>query len=132
MRKKWVIGLVLVLFVSAGAGLWWKSKQGWTEARLERLIESELPVGTDRIQVEDWLTTHGIPHTYSILSGNRIDSTYSERQAELSKQNHSMVKEEVSSANESLFFRNEIEIFFYFDKQERLAGHTVVVWFDFL
>jgi hypothetical protein len=133
MTKKWIISLVLVLLASAGAWLWWNTQQGWTVARLERLIGAEVPVGSDLAQVEGWLNCHGIQNTYSILNAHDNDYADSARQAGLRKQNLSgVMKGDVVPANESWFFRSEIEVLFFFDKNGRLAGHTVDVWFDFL
>jgi hypothetical protein len=46
--------------VAIGCWLWGESQRGWTTAKLERLIRSELQPGCDRVDVEAWLDRHGI------------------------------------------------------------------------
>jgi hypothetical protein len=132
VAKKWIIGLVLLLAVPGG-WLAWTSPQGWTEARLERLIRAEVAAGSDRAQVEDRLNRHSIKHAYFI---NNADHEYYmgfARDAGLRKEDLSgVLKGNVGPANEGWILRSEIEVFFFFDRQGRLAGHFVEVWFDCL
>jgi hypothetical protein len=117
--------------------LWRNLNDGWTAAKLERLIESEIPPGCSREQVEGWLDRHAIPHGY--FGGTAKDAefnAYLARQAGVDGANLSgVVQGDIADANEHLlrhptgflFLCSEIYLYFFFDKQGRLVGHWVDV-----
>src|SRR5260221_456143 len=132
MTKKWIVGLVLLLAMS-GAWLTWRSQQGWTEARLERLIRAEVAGGNEPAQGEDLPKRHRSQHAHFIKNADNEYYAGFARHAGLREEDLSgVLMGDVGPANEGWILRSEIEVFFFFDKQGRLAGHFVEVWFDFL
>jgi hypothetical protein len=52
---------LLVLSMALAGFFWYEATKGWTCAKLKRIISAELPPGSTRAQVEDWLDAHGFP-----------------------------------------------------------------------
>jgi hypothetical protein len=131
MTKQQAAGLVLAGLGLAGAGVWWATHRGWTEAKLERLIGPEVPAGCDRAVVEGWLDRHGFPHRYAPIDvGDRYFADTAAKAGLDLRALRAVVKGDVFPANESLVFRSEIEVFFFFDAHGRVAGHALEVWLD--
>jgi hypothetical protein len=131
IRRRWVafLSLVLVGCLLAGGGVWWCC-HGWTEEMLERLIREEIPANSGREEVEAWFDRHGIPYTYfGKTTRDREGEKTMPQLAGLRDEDLSgMVRGEISGpdANVSLFFSGHIEVYFFFDKKGRLAGHLIL------
>jgi hypothetical protein len=120
------------MVLAASGWCWWQKHSGWTEARLERLIRAELPVGSSREQVEAWLAGHRVWHEFRPPErGDRYDEAA--RRLGLGTADLSgVLVGDFYPAHESLIFKNEIEVYFFFDRNGRLVGHALDVFYDFL
>jgi hypothetical protein len=121
---------LLLLVVGAAAFLVWWDQRGWTVARLERRIKSEVPPGCGRAEVETWLHRQGIRHSYwQDTTGDRRGEHTMPMLAGLdSKDLSGMVRGEIAhseGANVNWIFPGDISMYFFFDKQGRLVGHLV-------
>jgi hypothetical protein len=126
--------LALLALVAVGAGLvalWrpWESTIHSTAARLERLIQEEVPPNCDRQQAEAWLDRHGIQHLYSEdTTGDRSGHDTMPSLAGLDHRTLSgMVRGDICGRNpgRGVHFSGFIHVYFFFDKQGRCVGHLV-------
>jgi hypothetical protein len=122
--------MALLVCGLVGAGLWRCSFHGWTKAKLERLIYSEVPPDCTREQAEAWLDSHGISHTYwAGVDGDRVGSSTMPMLAGLDEEElGGMVRGDVrteDAAKVDLIFPQRLCVYFFFNKQGRLAGYLV-------
>ncbi len=124
-RRRWLAGcltLLLVSLVGCGGWLGWSSQRGWTPAKAERLIQAEVPPGCDRPTVEKWFDRHGIHYSWwegETARANQVGLRHEDLSGALIGQiDH-------PEANVDLIDRGRLQIYFFFDKQGRLAGHLV-------
>jgi len=121
--------LLLVTLVSCGGWLWWCSQRGWTVAKLERLIEAEVPPDCGRKTVEAWFDQHGIRYTWfeDTTGAMRGHQTMPQLAGLRSEDLSGMLCGEISGpeANVDLIFPGRISVYFFFDKQGRRVGHLV-------
>jgi hypothetical protein len=111
-RIRWlVLGFLAVI---ACAWLMWLIFRGWTTARLERLINAEVPPNGSRPELESFFDRHGIPHGYfdgTEPSGFNADVA---KKAGFDGRNlGGVVQGEIENANESMLMYNEIFIYFF-------------------
>jgi hypothetical protein len=96
---------------------------------LEQLIEAEVPPGCDRQQAEAWFNKHGIMHSYfKDTIGDRSGQKTMPMLAGLSDKDLSgMVRGWIEGPEANVGFgeSGRINIYFFFDKQERCVGHLV-------
>lgn len=114
-------GVATVVAILAGLCVWyaWPSE---TVAGVERRIRRDVPEGTSREKAEEWLQREGIEYSYSqdfeynsILEQNHIGpEQYSGYTASI-----------IRDTDRGLFVTGSIQIYFFFDKNERVAGHVV-------
>jgi hypothetical protein len=125
-----ILGLVLVVTVAAG-GLWYlffvAPGRGMTVSKVEAMIAADLPPGTTRKQVEAWLDAQGIDHSYSAGGVDDWEGYQSVMSmAGVNQQNlGGTVRATVRKANVDLILPGEINVYFFFDKQDRLVRHLV-------
>ena len=106
-----------------------------TKERLDRLIESEVPMGCDRAQVQSWFDKHGVQHSYSAdmtgdLKGNKtMPMLAGLRHRDLMGMERGLIEEGPmpGGPDADVFSLNggRITIYFFFDKQGRMVGHLV-------
>ena len=124
---KW--GLVILLLVVLPARVWWGFYRGWTPQQLQKNIQREVAPACQRQEVEEWFDGKGIEHIYV----EEVDcDQYSEgtapvaaglRETDLSGMVIGHL--EGKDVRSGLFEYNKIRVYFFFDKQGRLAGHYV-------
>lgn len=129
VRRLMVLVAVLAVFSSCVAWYWKATRRGWTEARLERLIRAEVAPNSDRADVEAWFDRHGIGHAYftAPIEDRRGTLTTPEIAGLDPSKLSGAVRGDILSpeANVSLFSSGEICIYFFLDKNGRLAGYLV-------
>jgi hypothetical protein len=109
-------------------------EKGWTPSKVEREIQLKLPPGSTRAQIEAWLDLirpDGLFH---------VDRDYFQGTADLGvigdqtplqlsrlppDQVAGVVRARFHSANVNLIFTGWIDVYFFFDKNDRLLGHYV-------
>ncbi len=109
------LSLVLLPVLLVGGWVWRDSQRGWSAEKLERLIQAELPADCDRQQVETWFDMHGIRYGYCIPGDQPDDDSMPTLAGQI----------EGKEANVGFLESGRIDIYFYFDKQGRCAGHKV-------
>jgi hypothetical protein len=121
--------LVLVAVAAAGTWVWRGSLRGWTVAKLEALIEAEVPRGCDRQHVEAWFKRHRIQHLYfAHTTGDRRGPYTMPMLAGLRDRDLSgMIRGTISwpEANMGFGRNGDIMVYFFFDTQGRCVGHLV-------
>jgi len=127
-----VLGCLFVVFlVAIAVSLWVRqdAQRGWTVARLEHLIEVEVPADCDREQAEVWFERHGIQHSYfTDTTGDRSGQRTMPMLANLRDEDLSgMVRGWIEWPEANVGFRSSgrIQIYFFFDKEGRRIGHLV-------
>src|SRR6266849_6245270 len=58
------VGFALLATAAVIGLLWHHNEKGWTERKVERMINAALPVGSSRLDVENWLTRQAIGFSY--------------------------------------------------------------------
>jgi hypothetical protein len=121
--------LFLLALISCGGWLWWSSQRGWTVAKLERLIQAEVPQGCDRTTVEAWFNHHGICYDWfeDTTGDMRGRSTMPQLVGLRSENLSGMLRGVIEGpeANVDLIAPGKISVYFFFDKQGRRVGHLV-------
>ena len=111
----WVVGCLLVL--SCGGWLGHRATRGWTEGRVRRVLDAQCPpLGSSRAEVMAWL----LFNPFSRPDGPDIGSGKSgyEREVGLDPSKLSdCLSEACPDPNVGIFCFGEMEVFFYFDKQ---------------
>jgi hypothetical protein len=114
--------------------VWYESEAGWTVGKVEKMVSTDLPVGATTADVEAWLYKQGlVGKYYRNAGGNPTDrdnelawSKASPEQAGLNRAEiKGMMWATIEHANTSLIWDGEIDIFFFFDANDRLIGHRV-------
>lgn len=122
-----VVGCLALLL--GGAAWLWCQQRGWTVAQLEHLVQEEVPPGSDRATVEACLARHRFRQTYIIdTSTDRHDDRTMPMRAGLRDQDLSgMICGSLRSDEVNLGWGKTglINVYFFFDKQGRLAGTLV-------
>jgi hypothetical protein len=102
------IGAITVLVASCIAGMVFGPDTPDREiARLNRQIETDLPLGTSRVEVEKWLT-------------NRPDFDIFSDAA-----NHPQLLRGTAGRGYFWYWSGDLTIFFSFDGQDRLVNHHI-------
>jgi hypothetical protein len=120
---------LLLTFIGCGGWMWWSSQRGWTVAKLERLIQLEVPRECDRATVEAWFDRHGIRQSWfeDTTGDMRGQQTMPQLAGLRSSDLSGMVRGDIvgPAANVDWVFPGRISIYFFFDKQGRRVGHLV-------
>jgi len=116
------------LIITLGAWLQLRSKPPQTIEQVERLINSELPSGASKPQVEAFLDTHGIIHSeYVDYEVARPDLETDLQNKKLKGKTH-CIKHYIfaSTPNRERMsaFRSDIQIMFYFDDADNLVDYV--------
>ncbi len=123
-RIIWV--LVLLAF---GAYVAWPYCFGWTVQNLENLIQAEVSQDSDRQEVESCLDRRGIRHIYEEDFGSvRFNDQTPPTFVDLREDNLSgMVIAQLSrrQVRSGILEIGTIYVFFFFDRQGKLAGHWI-------
>jgi hypothetical protein len=121
-------GLVLAAIVGVGISSpeWGR---GWTEAKVRRLIRTEVPRSSTKTALEGWFDRHGITHGAvrgDTRGGSIGDQTFRELAGLREEDVDEIVFGEIEApdANVSWVFSGRIDIVFFF-KQGRCVGHWV-------
>jgi hypothetical protein len=130
------INLALVVigtFAAAlSAFLWYEMEKGWTPSKVEREIQLKLPPGSTRPQVEAWLDSIHPDGSFYVdryyfkgttnlgLIGNQTPLQLSGLPPD---QIAGAFRATFHSANVNLIFAGWIDVYFFFDKNDRLLGH---------
>jgi len=128
-RKRWLIvcGLAVFLVASAATGYWIAFLRGWTVGQVERLVRTEIPPGSARLEVEAWLKNHNIKYAYlDDVTRNRLDGQSVPQRAGLAERDLSgMVEGYIANANVDAIYQGSILVYFFFDREGRLVGHLI-------
>lgn len=129
MSRGSVLAGSLLLVLVAGAGWLWWQQRGWTVPQLESLVQEEITPGGERAAVEAFLERHGIRHTFIFdTTSDRHEGQTMPSRAGLREQDLSgMVVGRLRGPDVNLGWGNNglINVYFFFDKQGRLAGTLV-------
>jgi hypothetical protein len=126
--------LVVCLLTPVVAWFVYDNNHDWTVAKLQRLIQSEIPPNSDRVQAEMWFERLGIHYFISDGSkgGGMVGKKTLIELAGLNADDISgivigQLKADRGSPRANLGWgRNGgITIYFFLDRQGRLAGHLV-------
>lgn len=119
---------VFPLIITLGAWLHMRSKPPQTIQQVERLINSELPGGAGKSQVEAFLDTHGITHS------EYVDYEVARPELETDLQNKKLegkthrIKHYIFASTPNrerwFVFRSDIQIMFYFDDADNLVDYV--------
>jgi hypothetical protein len=130
--QKGCFALVLLAVLAVGTWIWLDWQRGWTVAKLERLIEAEVPPSCDRQQVEEWFERRGIQYWHFPDKGKslpRAPSIYMLLAAGVRpKDVGGWMAGKIEGAQANVgFLRDDgrIDVYFFFDKEGRLLGHWV-------
>ena len=127
----WVLFLI---FASCGGFLGYETTRGWPPSEVRRLVNAACPPGTSRADVKAWLESNPFSEPNPATYDERLPSTFggycSDQEVNLRPQelSDSCIVKDVPHPNVDFFCRGEIEIFFYFDKQDKLVKAYVRVW----
>jgi hypothetical protein len=118
--------LLVTLLICSG-WWWWATHHGWTVAKVERLIEAEVPRRCSRATAAAWFRRHKIDYTrFEGFPGDmRGHQTMAELAGLRSDEIGETLRGEIDEANLDLICHGTISVYFFFDKQGRLAGHLV-------
>jgi hypothetical protein len=134
-RKGCIAAIGLVVAVAA-VGLGYlrvlavrDAKRGWTVERLERSIRDEVPTTADRREVEAWFDRRRISCSYTAdTTGDRSGNSTMPMLAGLRDEDlGGMVRGEIRDQKANLGLGNTgfIDVYFFLDRQGRVAGHLV-------
>lgn len=129
MRKRWrwaTVGLVGLVGLGT-CGLC--CVQFPTPARVERRIRTDVPVGTPRAAVEDYLRGRGIPFAAEdreIWDGQMVREA-GLRDGEIKR----FIYATVEPAFVDLSPGGTVQVFFLFDGADRLIGYALRAWADY-
>lgn len=123
----------MVWWVSAGCAVAmlivvvYASLRGWTPGKVERLVNQQLPTGSNRATIEAFLDARGWPRSY----GGPENAVYAEW-AGLNAKDVSRVAGvvfgEVPDPNVGPFDTGSITVLFFLDQDDRLIRSWVKVW----
>ena len=109
--------------------MWWASQRGWTVAKVERSIHTEVAPDCDRRTVEAWFDRHGIRHYWfeNASEGVQVLRTRTQSVGFRNEDVSGMLRGDIEGpeVNVDLVFPGRIFIYFFFDKQGRRIGHVV-------
>jgi hypothetical protein len=125
----WVFSCLLIL--ACGGWLVHSATHGWTESKVRRLSEAKCPsLGSDRETVKQWLKSNPFsdPNGPSIASDR--PGLYYCRDVGLdpTKLSSDALSIGCPDPNVGVFCFGEMEIFFYFDKNDKLVRVYVRPW----
>lgn len=121
----WVAALCYFTLVAMGG---YANQRGWTRARIERTVNGECPVGSDRDTIESFLKARAWSYTYGNKSASL--SLYGQ-EADLPVETLSgIIFADVPDANVGVFDTGRISVFFFLDRDGRLVKAEVRVWLD--
>ena len=98
-------------------------------SKLEGLIRSEVPTGSDRLTIEKWFDQYGIQHQYfsdtrgAMDAGRTMPQLAGLKSEELSGMVSGLIKG--PNANVHPIFHGEISVYFFLDMKGRYVGHLV-------
>ena len=133
-RRRYGVVLLLLLTATVAGCVWYEGEAGWTAGKIERMVSTDLPVGATTADVEAWLYRHGLAgkcyqNTGKNVVGSDLELAWSEANPEeigLSRANlRCLIWANIKKANTSLIWDGEIDIFFFFDANDRLVGHRI-------
>jgi hypothetical protein len=137
LRASWLA--ILVLLVSVAVFGWWHTHSGMTVATLDTLMLAELPNGSNRQEVELWCDRNRIQCRYSSQISNPQLGYANCDVLEHAGVNASSLSGMMTGklgpefvAQDLVAFSTEIDLFFFFDNDGRLAGHffrrVPIIW----
>src|SRR4029077_6219922 len=112
--------MAVLVVAAAGVCLLKYALGEWTVSKLERLIQSEVPVGCDRHQVEVWFERHHIAHMY--LTDTTADTSSGSTMPELAGLKSEVLAGmargiiEGDKAYVHPILNGRISVYFFFDK----------------
>jgi hypothetical protein len=130
LRRLFAIIALTALIASGIAYISGESQKGWTVAKIDRLINAQIPLGCDQQQIESWLDKLGIRHNYTTetweymtANGYTMPTLAGLNPATLDGMIVGRI--EGKDANVSLFFSGRISLFFFFDHKGAYVGHYI-------
>jgi hypothetical protein len=118
----WVGGACSIAFVAI---IGYASHRGWTPEKVERVVNSELPVGSDRTAIEYFLNTRDWSYTF-----DDAPNSFGHYAKQVNLPPASLggaIYAEVVDANVGLFDTGRISVFFFLDPNGRLVKADVRV-----
>jgi hypothetical protein len=129
-RTMWSgIGVLLLVILGCGGLFGYKMTHGWTEWKVERLVNAACPPGTSRAAVQSWLRSNPFADRSGEHWGADAPKGCYVREVNLDPRNLSdCLWIVVPKPNVSPIASGEMEVYFYFDKQDRLVLTYVRPW----
>ena len=127
----WLSRRCLALLAPVALIIWVQieSRRGWSAERLEALIKAEVPAKAERQTVEAWFRLHDINYWYvAHTTGDGEGEQTVAMKAGLRDEDLSgMVRGEIEGdqANVGFMDNGVINVYFFLDKQGRVAGYFV-------
>ncbi len=120
----------LLVLASATALYWFSFLRGQTVGSVERLVRAEIPLGSERSEVETVLLQHGIKYSkHDVTQGTRLNGQSVPQLATQTDSDIGWTTETyVYDANVDSIYTGMILVYFLFDHDGRLVGHVVHPW----
>lgn len=132
-RRGLTVGRMMVIValcapIAAGGSWYWRAThRGWTVARVENLIRSEVPPRATRAEVIAWRDRHGLLPYWD--GDGQVAAHARAAQMDLSRcQTYEMAIISYPRANADLLTGGQIVTVFLFDGRDQLVGWQVEGW----
>lgn len=122
-RWRWkVIGLVVLVAGAVGTvGVYYVRSKGPTPAQVERQIRADVPLGTPRAAVEDYLRVRGIQFAADTMEPSpKLATEAGLRDGEIK----AVIYATVEPAFVNLVWDGQVRVYFLFDGAGRLIGYA--------
>jgi hypothetical protein len=94
-----------------------------TVIEVEHRVDSALPLGSSRQEIEAWLTDQGFVCSYEVLPV--IDTTLAKRVPDMDRY-HGVITSIIRDTDRSFFVTGNILLYFLLDSQGKLARREVI------
>ena len=123
--------LAIVTLVVGYYAVSWRFDKRWTIVRIDQAVRAGLPIGADRGQAEAWFRSMKIPFHYKEYANSSNFDKYGNetvaemanlRQAEL----NGLVRAVIENANISWMWNGHIDVYVFFNLNEKVVGYLFV------
>ena len=123
------VWVLLLIFLWCGGLFGYELTHGWTPEKVKRLVSTSCPPGTSRAEVKAWLAANPFSDTECESYGADSPKGCYVREVKLDPRNLSdCLWICVPNPNVDLIGTGELEVYFFFDKQDRLLLAYVRPW----